>query len=68
MTKTEDDSDMRDEYDFSAGIRGKYVQRLAGFYTDTLVSKVLSWSTKWMWSLPKRLIPGPCYANKTGYG
>jgi len=29
MTITEDDNDMLDEYDFSAGIRGKYVQRLA---------------------------------------
>jgi hypothetical protein len=29
MSTTEDYDDMLEEYDFSAGIRGKYVQRLA---------------------------------------
>ncbi len=29
MSTTEDDEDMLEDYDFSAGVRGKYVQRLA---------------------------------------
>jgi len=30
MTTIENNDDMQEEYDFSGGIRGKYIQRLAG--------------------------------------
>lgn len=29
MKKTPDESEMRDEYDFSGGVRGKYAERFA---------------------------------------